>query len=502
MMAGSAAFSDDYTKPLLQQQELDGQQCRKDDDEDDEKRISALENGTGEIMSSPSSAGASVHHPSRVCMSPISKVDILEGFETGSSGALQTDAQTVLNTMNLYVGVGLLSLGFAVKLGGWMSLALLAIIGVIFAYSAKLICRSFLKVPRSVVPSYPNLGATVYGTPGQLAVMLMGGTEFFGALCLCLIIVWQSITMLLPASPLCVGRICFTPGQVAILGSTLVMLPAVLVRTFSRLTSISISGVISSLLLTSVVVIAYAVDPERKQVTPDSKVHETVDWTHLPMAAGIMVISLSGHAGLPSLRRSMINPEHFERCINIAFSCMFLVYATMGGFAYLYFGQATQVLITGNLNEASSITGFIILRIGSFSLSVNHAITVLVAMSAYTTIPALVYVIAELVVDIVRGEPTRTPGVGDLIARVIVLVLGYLVAITAYNVLDSVESIVGGVCSVSVSLLLPSLFHFKIYKKELSRSRKVVVVGMVIFGVICVVGIATMNILKLFDKLD
>jgi vesicular inhibitory amino acid transporter len=197
----------------------------------------------------------------------------------------------------------------------------------------------------------------------------------------------------------------------------------------------------------------------------------------------------------------MINPEHFERCMNIAFSCMFLLYATMGGFAYLYFGRAAQVLITGNLNEASSLTGFVFFKIGSFTLTVNEAVTVLVAMSAYTTIPALVYVLAELLVDVVRGEnASHVPGVGDLIARIIVLALGYFVAITAYNLLGTVESVVGGLCSMSVSLLLPSLFYFRIYKKELSPVNKAVVLGMCVFGAICVVGIPAMNILQLSER--
>lgn len=50
-----------------------------------------------------------------------------------------------------------------------------------------------------------------------------------------------------------------------------------------------------------VVVIAFAVDPSRKAVHDESSaVHEVVNWAHLPIATGIMVVSLSGNV-LPNI---------------------------------------------------------------------------------------------------------------------------------------------------------------------------------------------------------
>ena len=62
-------------------------------------------------------------------------------------------------------------------------------------------------------------------------------------------------------------------------------------------------------------------------------------------------------------------------------------YAIMGSISYFYFGGATQVLVTANLNEASGVTGFVLLRLGELRITINEVVTVLVAMSAYSTIP-------------------------------------------------------------------------------------------------------------------
>lgn len=57
----------------------------------------------------------------------------------------------------------------------------------------------------------------------------------------------------------------------------------------------------------AVVVIAYLVDPEREKTPPTSQIHKAVDWSHLPMAAGIMVISLSGKFLSTSQTRSSVH---------------------------------------------------------------------------------------------------------------------------------------------------------------------------------------------------
>jgi hypothetical protein len=52
------------------------------------------------------------------------KMDLLEAFDSRQLARRGTanQLQTVFNTINLYVGVGLVTIGYAVALGGWSSL--------------------------------------------------------------------------------------------------------------------------------------------------------------------------------------------------------------------------------------------------------------------------------------------------------------------------------------------------------------------------------------------
>ncbi|CAI6004219.1 unnamed protein product [Closterium sp. NIES-64] len=424
--------------------------------------------------------------------------------------------------------------------------------------------------------------------------------EFWGALGMCLIIVWQSALIFLPPLPtLCLpsfatsaadasapsaAALCLLPRHLVIAASLALVIPTVLVRSFARLTNVALSGVASSTLLCSgnsylslvpVMLGTWASDPSSAALPePRAHHHSTVSWSHLPMAAGIFMVSLSGHAGLPSLRRSMRTPQHFDQCIIVTFSSMFLLYATMGGFAYLYFGDSVRVLVTASLadaraaawshhalyatmggfaylyfgdsvrvlvtaslDDAGAAAGIILLQWGSVSVSLSALLSLLVAASVFTTIPALVYVMSELILDLsarlglpvsshkptpsaadpvadgaesvcpadgglpppqcsAQPVPHRHSAIAEGITRVAVTFVGYLTAYLTYDVLDRVESVVGGVCSVGVSMVLPAVIFDRLYSHQLSVIQLTLLRGLIAFGVIAACGIAFINIFK------
>eukprot|EP00854_Cymbomonas_tetramitiformis_P024230 gene24230-29427_t len=122
--------------------------------------------------------------------------DSLPQEEDGKSSL----TQSVFNVINTYVGLGLLSKPYAVKLGGWVSLAVLLVLTCLFNFTGKLVVRSFERIPggRQGAPSYAELGKATLGSFGYYLVSLITSLEFFGGACMCLIIVWQCAEQLLP----------------------------------------------------------------------------------------------------------------------------------------------------------------------------------------------------------------------------------------------------------------------------------------------------------------
>ena len=209
--------------------------------------------------------------------------------------------QCVSNVLNLYVGIGLLSKPYAVRIGGWASLGLLAVICVVFNQTAKILSRSFDALGCSGNAqehhSLAYLAEQVLRRRGKQLVTCLVLLEFMGALCMCLIIVWSSLASLFP-------ELGLTNAVVGI--TTVALVPVLLIDDYSRMSFLSMIGVLSNFMIVVSLVALIADDPNRKDIKsfhlPETDEYSIFNPGQAPIAMGIFVVSLAGHASLPTLR--------------------------------------------------------------------------------------------------------------------------------------------------------------------------------------------------------
>ena len=72
---------------------------------------------------------------------------------------LYHDTKGTAPQVNIFMGIGLLSMPFAMRQSGWMGMFALAIATAVFCVSGKLIVCNFEKMPPDVAHTYPALGA-------------------------------------------------------------------------------------------------------------------------------------------------------------------------------------------------------------------------------------------------------------------------------------------------------------------------------------------------------
>lgn len=68
--------------------------------------------------------------------------------------------------INVLCGIGLLSTPYALKQGGWWSLAILFIFGIITCFTGILLKRCLETSPR--LQTYPDIGQAAFGIPGRI----------------------------------------------------------------------------------------------------------------------------------------------------------------------------------------------------------------------------------------------------------------------------------------------------------------------------------------------
>ena len=78
------------------------------------------------------------------------------------------------------MGIGMLSMPYAMRLSGWAGLAALAASLALFNASAHLLVAGLERLPAGVPRSYPSLGAAAFGPAGRRLVGLLALSEFGG----------------------------------------------------------------------------------------------------------------------------------------------------------------------------------------------------------------------------------------------------------------------------------------------------------------------------------
>ncbi|KAK9806857.1 hypothetical protein WJX72_005136 [[Myrmecia] bisecta] len=406
--------------------------------------------------------------------------------------------QTASNVINVFMGIGLLSMPYAMRLSGGVGLLALAATTALFCLSGKLIVHAFDRLPDSAPHTYPALGVAALGPAGRYVVAGFALSEFFGGSCILLVVMWQELVTLLPDH----GVLGLTPLAFAALLAGAATIPLLLIPSFHKLSWLSMAGCISSVLVTLTVMAAVGFDPDRSRM-PDQPPAGHVAFAGLSIfqSVGIFAVSVSGHSSLPVLRSSMKNRQDFDIVLNLAFGSMFIVYGLVSSCGYYYFGSAASELITTDLATNSFFTGRFLLP----GVTVDRVVTACILVNAYTTYPSLVLVIQDMIVSVlpwanIHGSP-RQPrrGVGQAI-RLSVFAAGAAVAFMAYNVLGNAMSLVGGVCSMCTSLLLPSLFYLILHWKELPQWRRAGVVLVLAIGLALLLLIVGQNVADLNHK--
>ena len=104
--------------------------------------------------------------------------------EANRPGGDSTFEQALFNSVNILLGVGLLSVPGALAKGGWAALGVLGLLGVVTNYTGKAIVRCQEYDLRAgigpVLESYEDIGERAFGPAGRAFITTVLYTELIG----------------------------------------------------------------------------------------------------------------------------------------------------------------------------------------------------------------------------------------------------------------------------------------------------------------------------------
>ncbi|EME43409.1 hypothetical protein DOTSEDRAFT_153933 [Dothistroma septosporum NZE10] len=374
--------------------------------------------------------------------------------------------QTIFNSVNVLIGVGLLALPLAMKYAGWVpGLIFFFFAGISTCYTAKLLAKC-ADVDTSLI-TFADLAYVSFGPWARIGTSILFSLELIAA-CVALVVLFaDSLDALTNGSwgvvewKICCGIILIP----------LSFLPLRLLSFTSILGILSCFGI----------VLAVIVDGFIKPSTPGSLRQPATtylfpsNWMTLPISFGILMSPWGGHSVFPNIYRDMRHPYKYRRGVDITYIFTFGLDLLMAVVGLLMFGDGVKDEITKN-----------ILTLEGYPPLLSIFIVVCVAIIPLTKVPLNARPIVstlELFLGLdaramgdagaMHGMSGLTRGILKITVRILCVVIFVILAILVPQ-FDTIMSLLGAVACFTICLILPCAFHLKLFGKELSYRQKCV----------------------------
>eukprot|EP00281_Chroomonas_sp_CCMP1168_P028851 CAMPEP_0206244964 /NCGR_PEP_ID=MMETSP0047_2-20121206/18445_1 /ASSEMBLY_ACC=CAM_ASM_000192 /TAXON_ID=195065 /ORGANISM="Chroomonas mesostigmatica_cf, Strain CCMP1168" /LENGTH=561 /DNA_ID=CAMNT_0053670233 /DNA_START=129 /DNA_END=1814 /DNA_ORIENTATION=+ len=403
---------------------------------------------------------------------------------------LSTFWQSVFNSTNLLMGVGLLSLPYACKLSGWFGVVLLIFFSVVTNYTAKLLGKVMEYEPSVKLRNGPgaytiygfaDMGMVAFGEPGRTFMWIVFVLETFGYACIYIIIESENLKSQLKMLD---AFATWGPYEWMLLAS-LVFLPTMWLPNLSILSYFSAFGVIASVFLLIGVVIdgltgakpngEWCKPPDCTGSLLNPSVTTLYKFDDLPIVIGLVMVGFAGHAVFPTIRTDMKDKREYNRMVDVTYVFVFLAYLGMCVAGYTMFGDSSQSEITLNLgkNIISHITVWIVISnpLAKYALDMSPITFGLESFFQVTfKIPLRSWMFTAVSLTL------RT--------ALVFFSMAIVIAIPDFAVL---LGLLGSLCSFTISVSFPCACYLKLFWDQLGPIEKVWNIFLVVLGTMCAI---------------
>ncbi|KAH7386968.1 transmembrane amino acid transporter protein-domain-containing protein [Phaeosphaeria sp. MPI-PUGE-AT-0046c] len=366
--------------------------------------------------------------------------------------------QTIFNSVNVLVGVGLLTLPLAFKYSGWIiGVVFLAWSAIVTAYTAKLLAKC-LDVDSSLI-TFADLAFVSFGNKARIAVSILFSLELLAA-CVALVVLFaDSMDALVPGWGTLTWKI--------VCGVILVPLSFLPLRFLSFT---SILGVMSCFGITAAVWIDGLIKPHSPGSIrePATQYLLPANPLTIPLSFGLLMSPWGGHSVFPNIYRDMRHPYKYRRGVDITYIFTYIIDMGMACAGILMFGDAARDEITSN-----------IFLTDGYPEGISVFVAICIAIIPLTKVPLNARPIVSTL-EVLFGLDTRAlattsslngmSGLNRGIAKItlrIVTIVAFVVIAILFPSFDRIMTLLGSVACFSICIILPLAFHLKLFGKEI-----------------------------------
>ncbi|KAI1742547.1 transmembrane amino acid transporter [Xylaria scruposa] len=372
--------------------------------------------------------------------------------------------QTVVNSTNVLIGVGLLSLPMGLKYAGWIvGLIALVLCAAVTSWTARLLAKC-MDLDSTII-TFSDIAYISFGKKARVATAVLFTLELLAA-CVALIVLFaDSLVSLFP------GTLSLTEFKIV---CTLVLIPL----QFAPLALLSVTSFVGIFCCLGIGVIVI-LDGLVKQTTPGSLIEPAAtylfpaNWLTLPLSFGLLMSPWGGHSVFPNIYRDMRHPHKYKRAVGYTFSFTLLVDASVAIVGLLMFGDGVRDEITANILETTGYPNVL-----------NVLLVIFIAIIPLTKVPLNAQPIittAEVVFGLrQQAVAEETPLVGlsstsrgllKALVRVVTLLVFLVIAIL-FPAFDSIMAFMGSALCFTICVTLPLAFYIKLFGREITTGER------------------------------
>ncbi|KAI0971831.1 transmembrane amino acid transporter [Xylaria arbuscula] len=275
--------------------------------------------------------------------------------------------QTIVNSTNVLIGVGLLSLPMGLKYAGWViGIIALVLCAAVTSWTARLLSKC-MDLDSTII-TFSDIAFISFGKRARVATAVLFTLELLAA-CVALIVLFaDSLAALFP------GTLTINGFKVV---CTLVLIPL----QFAPLALLSVTSFVGIFCCLGIAVIVI-LDGLIKQTTPGSLIEPAAtylfpaNWLTLPLSFGLLMSPWGGHSVFPNVYRDMRHPHKYTKAVGYTFSFTLLVDASVAVVGLLMFGDGVRDEITANILETTG-----------YPNALNVLLVVFIAIIPLTKVP-------------------------------------------------------------------------------------------------------------------
>ncbi|KAK4223706.1 vacuolar amino acid transporter 1 [Podospora fimiseda] len=382
--------------------------------------------------------------------------------------------QTVFNSTNVLIGVGLLSLPMGMKYAGWiLGMSSLFMCAAVTAYTAKLLAKCMDLDPSLI--TFSDLAFISFGRNARIATSVLFTLELLAA-CVALIVLFaDSLHLLLP-------------GMLSVTGWKFVCSLILIPLNFLPLRLLSFTSILGIFSCLSIVVIIL-LDGFIKPTTPGSLLEPAKtymwpeNWLTLPLSFGLLMSPWGGHSVFPNIYRDMRHPYKYEKAVKYSFSFTYILDTVVAVAGLLMFGDGVRDEITSNILMETGYPRALTVLMCVFVAVIPLTKVPLNTRPIVSTIEVLLGLHQQTVADNAGlvGRSMYFRGIMKVFIRVAVILVFLAIAIV-FPAFDSIMAFMGSALCFTICVTLPLAFYLKLFGQEISAKERLFATSVMIIS--------------------